>query len=329
MLFNISFFILLAAIIFFTGKKLSYYGEIIASLTGLSQAWVGLILMAGITSLPELVVGISSAAIVKSADLTIGNVLGSCSFNLVILSGLDIFSKRQPIFGKVTNSHVMAASLGMILYAIVGIGLYLPTDYSLGGWISLISIISMAMYMVSVRVLYRYQKTQKKAISEEKIPPDITLKKAILHYVLYSILLVIAAIFLPGIAENISFETGLEASFVGTFFLAGSTSRPEVSVSYSAFKRGNMDIALGNLLGSNIFNILMLAIQDIFYVKGPLLIYASDKNIISVFAIMIMTSIVIVGLTFQSKTKKFLMTWDTLFIAVVFVLNLILLNWLK
>src|SRR5687767_7432549 len=74
-------FLVCAAIIFLAGRKLSFYGERIAEKTGLGKAWIGLILMASVTSMPELMVGISSTAIVGSADLAVGDILGSCIFN--------------------------------------------------------------------------------------------------------------------------------------------------------------------------------------------------------------------------------------------------------
>ena len=98
-MFSIAGFLFCALVIFFAGRKLSWYGDMIAVKTGLGKAWIGLILMATVTSLPELMVGIGSSAIVQSADLAVGDILGSCSFNLAILAVLDIFvPKHQHLF---------------------------------------------------------------------------------------------------------------------------------------------------------------------------------------------------------------------------------------
>ena len=90
-MFNILGFLICAVIIFFAGRKLSFYGDMIAEKTGMGKAWIGLILMATVTSLPELMVGVSSSAIVASADLAVGDIVGSCTFNLAILAILDLF----------------------------------------------------------------------------------------------------------------------------------------------------------------------------------------------------------------------------------------------
>ena len=83
---QIAGFIICATIIFFAGKRLSNYGVLLAELTGMGKAWIGLILMAAVTSLPELVTGLSSSAFVESPDLAVGNILGECAFILCILS---------------------------------------------------------------------------------------------------------------------------------------------------------------------------------------------------------------------------------------------------
>ncbi len=93
-------FIVCAAIIFYAGKRLSYYGDALAELTGLGKAWIGLILMAAVTSLPELVVGISSTVLVQSADLAVGDILGSCAFNLGILSMMDFFMPKEGVLNE-------------------------------------------------------------------------------------------------------------------------------------------------------------------------------------------------------------------------------------
>jgi cation:H+ antiporter len=328
MAISIIIFLILAFLIFSSGKRLSIYGDIIAEYSGLGKAWFGLIMMAAVTSLPELTVGISSVTVVGSADLAIGDVLGSCVFNLFILSLLDAFMPGKPLLSKASGSHILAAALSIILIALVGMGMYLPQHIILIEWIGISSLIFIVVYFFSIRIIFRNeQKIRLKTLVEPRIP-SINLQKAILYYIFNAVIVVSAAFFLPGIAENISVESGLGESFVATLFLAASTSLPEAAVSLSAIRIGAIDLAVGNLIGSNIFNILILAIDDIFFTKGPLLKYVSDENIISIFSVIIMTAICIAGLTFRSERKRFLMAWDTILISLVYIVNLLLLYYL-
>lgn len=224
--------------------------------------------MAGVTSLPELMVGISSSAIVESADLAAGDILGSCLFNLAILAVMDAFlPKGKLLFSSASQSHVLAAALGLILISMVGIGLFLPVDLNLGG-IGIMSFLFMLIYFGSMRLIYQYtRREQKDEIQDEIVTHQYTLKQVLLRYTGFASIIVVAALFLPHFAENIAIMTGLGQSFVGTLFIAISTSLPEIAVSLAAIRMGSIDMSVGNLLGSNIFNVFILFIDDIFYTK--------------------------------------------------------------
>lgn len=121
-----------AVLIFFAGRKLSVYGDQLAETTGISKGWIGIILMASVTSLPELMVGISSVALVASADLAVGDIIGSCAFNLGILAILDALApSRKSLFGIASQTHILNAGLGIILISMVGLALYIPHDIAL------------------------------------------------------------------------------------------------------------------------------------------------------------------------------------------------------
>jgi cation:H+ antiporter len=323
-------FILCAVIIFLAGKKLSYYGDLLAEKTGMGKAWIGLILMASVTSLPELMVGISSAAIVQSADLAVGDILGSCAFNLGILAIMDTFLPRHhTLLGTASPNHILAAALGIILISVVGVAIFLPEYIVLSSWIGLTSVSFIIIYFISIRLIYlnEMKSANVSAGLAEKnhAQTDISLKKIISKYVLFALIIIAVALTLPYFAEKIAEDTGLGKSFVGTFFLAVSTSLPEIAVSIAAVRMGSIDLAIGNLLGSNLFNILILAIDDIFYTKGHILKDASPNNIISVFSTILMTAVAIIGLSYRTKGKRFLLAWDAALIFFIYLVNLILL----
>ncbi len=321
-------FLFCAVVIFLAGKKLAHYGDLIAELTGLGKAWIGLILMASVTSLPELMVGISSSAIVQSADLAVGDILGSCAFNLGILALMDAFTpKNRPLFGYASQSHVLAAALGLILVAMAGVGIYFPNDLVITPSIGLTSVSFMIIYLAAVKIIYQYgKKTQTETVAgDDQDAPAVELKSVVAWYVLYAAIIIAAALFLPHFAEKIAEQTGLGKSFVGTLFLAASTSLPEIAVSLAAVRMGSVDLSVGNLLGSNIFNVFILFIDDLFYTKGHLLKDASEVNMVSVFSVILMSAIAIIGLTYRTTEKRYLLAWDALLIFLIYVLNIVLL----
>lgn len=323
---NILGFLICGIIILFAGKKLSFYGDLIAAKTGIAKAMIGFFLMPIVTTLPELMVGISSSAIVASADLAVGNVLGSCAFNLMILSIMDSVSNRKrAMLGRVSQSHILVASLGIILITMVGLGLFLKEDIIILPFIGLNSIIFVIIFFIAVKILLNYQRKQSVVKSKDPEIIELSLKQIILRYAGFGVITIAAALFLPQFADGLAQQTGLSRTFVGTIFLAASTSLPEVAVAIAAVRMNSVDLAVGNVLGANIFNIFILFIDDLFYTKGHLLKDASDFNILSVLAIIIMSAIVIIAITFRQQKKKYFLSLDTFLILIIYLATLFLL----
>ncbi|MCU0394582.1 MAG: hypothetical protein MUF29_01635 [Chitinophagaceae bacterium] len=325
---TIAGFSICAAVIFFAGKRLSHYGDLLAEKTGMGKAWIGLLLMSAVTSLPELMVGISSAAIVRSADLAVGDIMGSCAFNLGILSVMDAFvPRRETLLSRVSQSQILAAAFGMILIALAAAGIFLDKDIVLTPFIGVNSLLFALLYFVALRVIFRYQQSHPAAESAPVHDTvSLTLPQVVRRYVLYALLIIAAALFLPYFAEHLAEQTRLGKTFTGTLFLAASTSLPEIAVSVAAVRMGSIDMAVGNLFGSNIFNVFILFIDDLFYAPGHLLKDASESHLLSALAVLVMSGIAIIGITFKSKGKRFLLAWDTLLIFAVYILNLLVLH---
>jgi cation:H+ antiporter len=325
-------FIACAVVIIYSGTRLSFYGDKIGELTGMGKEWVGLILMASVTSLPELITGISAVAIVKAPDLAAGDIFGSCVFNLLILSVLDARIK-QPLFSMVKSSHIVAAIFGIILLTVAGMAIFLSHEIPSVLWISSFTFLLFGIYLIAAWGIFKYEQA---ALIES--PPSTVLhsasrsaelKKAIGGYALNALVVIGAAIFLPYFGENIARQTGLGNSFFGTLFIAAATSLPELVVSLAALRMGSIDMAVGNLLGSNVFNMFILGIDDVFYREGSIFKDISPSHLLSVFVTIIMTAVVVLGLLFKPKKKQvWQFSLDT-FIIILLYLALIVYLFVK
>jgi cation:H+ antiporter len=316
-------FLVCATIIIYGGTKLSFYGGKIADLTGMGKAWVGLILMASVTSLPELITGMSSVIIVKAPNLAAGDIFGSCVFNLLILSVLDSRIK-QPLFSMVKSSHIVAAIFGIILLTVAGMAIYLSNEIPSVLWISGFSFVLFGVYLVSIWGIFYYEHTtlnETPRIETPIISSNVAeLKKVIGYYALHALIVIGAAIFLPYFGGHIATHTGLGNAFFGTLFIAATTSLPELVVSLTALRMGSLDMAVGNLLGSNVFNMFVLGIDDVFYREGSLFRDISSSHLLSVFFTIIMTAVVVLGLLFKPKKKQlWLLSLDTFIIALLYM----------
>jgi cation:H+ antiporter len=332
MLYWTGFFICTIVIVF-AGTKLSRYGDILAEKTGFGRAWIGLILMASVTSLPELITGISSVTYADLPDIAVGDVLGSCVFNLLIIAILDAVYRVTPISSKAHQGNILSAAFGILLLGIVVICIFAGKHITPLGWIGPYSIFFIVIYLIAIRLVYSYERRQIAAVMKEKAVElqyeNISTKTAVLKYCINAIIVITAAIFLPKIGEGIAESTGLGRTFAGNIFIALSTSLPEVVVSLSAVKMGAIDLAVGNLFGSNIFNIFILALDDVFFLKGPLLSFINPDHIISAISAIIMTGVAVIGLTYRAEKKPLFIAWDSMALIIVYVFNLMLLYMMK
>jgi len=317
-------FILCTAIILFSGTKLSKYGDIIAEKTGLGKTWIGVILMASVTSLPELVTGVSSAAIFGLPDIAAGDVLGSCMFNLLIVALLDAISGPSPISTKAHQGQVLTAGFGILMLGMVSFSLFGGNRIPALGWVGAYTPAIVLVYLMAMRTVFSYEKKRLaefiREMAEAAKYGHITEARAYTMYGLNAALTIGAAIYLPHVGEKIAEITGFGQTFVASVFIALSTSLPEVVVSVAAVKIGAVDLAFGNILGSNLFNLAILALDDLFFTKGPILSHVNGSHLVSAIAAITMTAIIVIGLTYRISKKRFLFAWDALGILVVYLL---------
>ena len=314
------------ALIGYAGSKLSRYGDIIADKTGMGGTWIGLVLMATVTSLPELITGVSAVSLAQAPNIAVGDVLGSCVFNLSLIMLLDWLQRGESVYSRASQGHILSAGFGVILLGIVGFNIMLSAHTRLPAvaHVGYYSIVILFVYFIAMRTLFRYEHRQRAAYVGERIEryPDITLREAAVRYALMALVVVSAAAWLPFIGAAIAQTMGWHQTFVGTLFIAFATSVPEIVVTISAVRIGALDMAISNLLGSNLFNILILVIDDVFYAKGPLLANVSALHAMTALSASMMTGLAIVGLFYRPKARVFkTVGWTSLFLLAIYLLN--------
>ena len=317
-------FALCVALIGLAGPVLTQYGDMIARLTGLSRSWIGLVLLATATSLPELFTGISSVAAADAPDIAVGDALGSCVFNLVMLVLLDELSRDEPMYRRIDQGHVLTAGFGVIMIGSAGAFLLLSQNALSVQWlhISGYTPLIILLYLVAIRAAHDYERRTRPPPQIIKMDTDITLRTAILRYLAAAAVVVAAGTWLPFIGRDLADVMGWKTSFVGTLLIAGATSVPEFVVSVSALRLGAVDMAIGNLLGSNLFDILILAADDIAYTKGPLLRSVSPAHAVTAIAAVIMSGIFIVAMLYKPDTRiRGTVGWVSIALLVVYLFS--------
>ncbi len=315
-------FIIAATIIIVSGYKLSQYGDQIAKRTGLGKTFLGIVLFSTVTSLPELTVCITSTSVVGAPDLAIGNIFGSNLFNLLLIAVLDIVQGRGAILDLLSPSHVLAASLGILLTGLTILSIGLGLSFNLG-FLGVESIILILVYALGIKILYRYETSDSQQRSPEvQVSEGSTRGIAVyLFFAIGALAIVGAGFWLSVTADAIAQATGWGRSFIGSFMLAIVTSLPELAVGIPLVKMRAFDMAIGNLLGSNIFNIAIIPLADIAFTKGAILANVSGNHILTAVLGIVMTNIVIMDLIYKAKKVPWRIGWGSISLIALYFLG--------
>lgn len=279
-------FFISAALVVFAGIKLSEYAEIIADKTGLGHSFIGITLLALFTSLPEFISSIGAVTIVDAPDLSFGNVYGSNMFNIFILFILDAAFRKGSIYSDVSPANF---STGLFAVFITLISVFAFTTFPQSLWnVSIIGMVISLIFIFSIYSAY-VQSQAEDAVSEEpetdEDGPTLTLGKAAVLFTVMAAIIVAAGLMLSKSADELAVVTGLGKTVVGSFMLAFVTSLPEIAASFGALRLGAPNLAIGNIFGSNVFNMFVIPVTDIFYRKGNIFNGVSDNFLeASVFA---------------------------------------------
>lgn len=319
-----------AVLIAFGGVWLTRYGHAIAAHTGLGGTWVGMVLLATVTSLPELVTGISAVTIANAPNIAVGDALGSCVFNLAIVSVLDWLHREESLFDRADIGHLLSASFGIMLLGLVAFNLVLgsgPGAWAVGH-VGLYTPVIVAFYVFAMWIVFQHEKRALGRAAREiaQTPPGVSLPTAVRRYAAAAALVLVAGSALPFVGAALARAHGWHASFVGTLFVAFATSLPELVVTIAAVRMGALDMAIANLLGSNLFDVLVIAIDDLFYLPGPILAHVSPVHAASALSAIVMTGAVVAGLVYRPRTRVLgTIGWVSLFLLAAYVLNAYLL----
>jgi cation:H+ antiporter len=328
-------FVLCVALILVSGSLLVRYGDLLAVRTGMGRTWVGLVLLATVTSLPELATGLSSVTVAAAPDLAVGDVLGSCIFNLMLIGLIDLFYPAGPILSKVEEGHSLAAGFGVLLIGIAAWGLVwgahgphgsMMPEYAIG----LSTWVILPLYGVAMRMVFQFERKRMSQFVQAEARAfhagDLSTRQIYSNVALHAGVIIVAGVWLPFVGTRIAETTGWGMTFIGNVLIAASTSLPEIVVSFAALRLAAPDLAIANLFGSNLFNIAVLGVDDLAYRRGPLLSHVSIYHLFSAITALMMTGICIAGLIYRADRKAWgVLGWDGIALLALYFLNAYLL----
>jgi cation:H+ antiporter len=344
---NLVIFVVAAVIIWFTGTRLSIYGDIISDRTNLGKAFMGLLFLALATEMPEIGTTVS-AALANEPQLAVNSIFGGVLMQTFVLVIVDIalikgaltFFTPKPTL--ILQGVLLIILLGLALAA-VSVGEFIVVA-NIGLW----SFVLFITYIAALFLSQRYEgnetwDAENKPSEEESetvvVAPENTdqekrfdqwsTRRLALTFIGFSLVILVIGFTLSRVAEALAEQTGLGASFVGATLLATATSLPELSVAISAVRLRRYDMAFASIFGSNSIMMLLVFVADIFYREGAILNQVDTSVIFSAAMGIVLTAVYLTGLIERRNRTVLRMGLDSAVVLVLYVVSLVILYQLR
>ncbi len=308
-----------AAVILVAATFLAKSADGIAFKTGLGRAFIGVVLLATATSLPELGTGVSSIALFDEPDLAVGDAFGSNLFNLLIIGLLDLYWRNGPILNSVSMTSAIVGALGIAVISLAAIAMLIPgMTSSMSSWyVSPFSVATFIVFLAAMYMIYRFERRSRQEDTpdsadeaQEGGDPDeheyanASMARVVITYVIAASTVVGVAIWLASAGDRVATAMGWEASFVGTQFLAFSTSLPELAASFAAIRIRAPEMAITGVLGSNLFNMgFILFMDDLAFTEGAIWANISAVHPLTALMAVLMTAVVIFAVVSRGRSR--------------------------
>ncbi|MDT9598929.1 sodium:calcium antiporter [Sphingosinicella rhizophila] len=314
------------------GWRLAHYVDAVTTRTGAGQALMGMLLLGGVSSLPE-VAAVSTAASIGNAPLAVNNLLGTASINILILAVADIVYGREALTVRAARpATLMQGVLAMLLASVVAMVATAGDIPIFGFGLGSASLAAGAVAALWISSGFEHRHTwevvggQDNAEDGDREGDPRPLWLLILLIMLCAALILVAGFVLSSSADALAEKTGISAGMIGFILVGLATSLPEISSTIAAVKLRRYQMAIGDIFGTNIFNIMLIFLADLIYPGAPVLGQAGTFEAIGAILTVMMTGMVVVGLL-ERKDKAILrMGYDSVASLATFAIGLWLLS---
>jgi cation:H+ antiporter len=330
---NVAVFLAAAIVVWLAGTRIARYADEIASATGIGQAVIGMMLLGGVTSLPELAVA-STASLAGHPALSVNDVLGSAAINVLIIALADAAIGKDAITSVLASTRVLLQGvLGVILLSLAAaaaIGPPLPfAGASAWTWLMGFAYVG-AVWIISHSksgAAWRPARPGRQEAGKEG--GGGSLHSLVVRTVAAGACILVAGYVLTQSGHALAAQTGLGTNFFGAVALAGATSLPEISTVVAAVRLGRYEMALGDIFGTNLFNVLVLLVADLLYDGPPVLAEVGPFAAVGALLAIVLTALFLAGMIERRDRTVLRMGWDSLGAIAVYLGGLVVLYQLK
>lgn len=259
-----------AVVVVVLAVNASRYANMLDRNSKLPGAFIGAVILAAITSLPEFFTSLSSVTIFHMQDFPVGNVLGSNIFNLSVMSLMILVYGKKFKKARLSRVYSRIAIIVIVMYALAGIG-FIAGDRLSVAHFGIVSVLIAMLYIAGAKYAAMADDTTADESALKyvaSVDKELSNRQALGRLIVTSGFLVIASGVVTYAAGNLTVAWGLSNGFAGAVFLGIATSIPEVTSVVTLFRVKNFDIAVGGIIGSSMFNFLILAVTDAVYLRN-------------------------------------------------------------
>jgi cation:H+ antiporter len=313
-----------------------------------------MLLVATATSLPEVVTDVS-AALGDAPDLSVGDLFGSSMANMAILAVIDLMWRKR-VWPVVEIGHARVASIAIGLTALATLAVLTPPGIALG-WVGIDTLAIGAAYVAAVAWMRRSpvarfvegqvlpvptgwsnsededdDDAQLVSVEEVAARVDATpqeggpiasddrgVRPTVVRFALAAGVILLAGPVLARSGEELAVASGLGPTFVGTALVAISTSLPELVACMAAVRIGAHDLAVGNLFGSNAFNMFALLFTDLAYLDGPVLSAVDPGQAVAGIAAVLLMALALAAIVHGAETRVRRLEPDAVLLLVTYL----------
>jgi cation:H+ antiporter len=323
-IFGIATLVIVAA-----GSQLARLADELADRTGMGEALFGVLLLAGVTSLPDFAATLS-AAVDARPDLAMSNVMGSMAVNLVFLGIADM------VYRKANLEHAAASPVNLMLAGLLIVLLTLPLLAIVMPWTIIewnvhpVTFVIVVAYLFGLHLVHRTQakpmwfpRLTRQTVSDNS-PKQYydSLMTTWLGFIALSVLTCMAGWLLMEAAKGIADQTGLSDTLVGGLLTALATSAPELVTTIAAIRYGALTLAVSNIFGTNCFNMLVVAAADAVYPHGSIYHDMAPIQMTWGLVSILMTAILLLGMVRRETYGIGRIGFESVLILAVYVVTI-------
>lgn len=331
---NAAVFAAAAALVWFAGSRLARYADAIAEQWHIGREFLGLILLGGVTSLPELAVAVT-ATLQGVPVLSINDVLGSAAINIVILALADAIVGRDALTSMQSSPGVMLQGVVCIVLMSMIVAAGIVDDVpilGLGAW----SWLLLASYILAIRLLSKsYANHAWRAVARHTNTdrgahhPAVSAASLAPRTLAVAVAILLAGFVLAQSGQALAEQTGLGDSFFGAVFLGCATSLPEISTVIAAVRLRRYEMAISDVFGTNLFNVTIIVLVDGLHPGGAVLVEAGRFASFAALLALALSAFYLIGMLERRDRTVLRMGFDSVAVLLAYCAGVVVLHGLR